>query len=251
MFTLLETTSFSEHEYAMVWLDFGPNTIAENQAQAEVLIEHLLRRRIPTILISQYYQAESYLRTIPSDIAVRLEREFPGERWHYGDAWINAGYKPDAKQFIQALTKAPNVSEFLAKDVNGSKFTNFPRYSGIRGIEQIKLVGEVTGLTGVFDNIIQFFQKEKYRPLVVHGCTSITVPEAYIFLDSGQLSGLLEGLAGAAWYSYLMKEQHPQRAPDTSLVRYTALHVGQIAILLLIIAGNLVMCFDRYRRSHA
>ena len=141
---------------------------------------------------------------------------------------------------MQSLAKSENITALLGKDINGTELATFPKFAKIKGLESIKLVGEVTGLVGVFDTIIQFFQKDGYRPLVVHGCTSITVPEAYIFLDSGQLNGLLEGFAGAAWYSQLLTQNNLNRGADTTLIRSTAISVAQVAILLLIVLGNIL-----------
>jgi len=249
MYTVMENVAFSPGEVAMVWLDFGPNTIAENEPQAAVIIEHLFRRKVPVVLLSQYQQSEGFMRRIPQEIAARLEREFPGEQWRYGDAWINAGYKPGAAIFIQALVNAPDVSKFLGRDVSGMPITHYPRFASIGGIERVKLVAEVTGLVGVFDTVVQFFQKKGYRPTLVHGCTSITIPEAYIFLDSGQLNGLLEGIAGAAWYSEVLKKNFPESDNSKLLVTNTALSAAHIMIILLIIAGNVAPWLTRTKRS--
>ena len=234
----------------MVWLDFGPNTIAENEPQAMVMIEHLFRRRIPVILLSQYQQAERFLSRVPQTVARQLEAEMPGQTWRYGEAWINVGYKPGAAIFMQSLVNASNVSGFLGRDVNGMPISQYPTFASIGGIERVKVVGEVTGLVGVFDTIIQFFQKKGYRPTIVHGCTSITIPEAYIFLDSGQLNGLLEGIAGAAWYSEVLKNAHPSSDNSRLLVTNTALSAAHLVIIGLIIVGNLVPLFSRWRARH-
>jgi hypothetical protein len=239
MYSVMESVSFAPGEVAMVWLDFGPNTIAENEPQAAVIIEHLFRRRVPVVLLSQYQQSEGFLRRIPQEISERLEREFPGEQWRYGDAWINAGYKPGAAIFIQALVNAPDISKFLGRDVSGMPIIHYPKFASIGGVERVKLVAEVTGLVGVFDTVVQFFQKKGYRPTLVHGCTSITIPEAYIFLDSGQLNGLLEGIAGAAWYSEVLRKNYPLSDNSKLLVTNTALSAAHIMIIALIIAGNI------------
>jgi hypothetical protein len=125
------------------------------------------------------------------------------------------------------------------KDVNGLPLSQYRRFANIGGLEKVKLVAHMSGLAGLFDLFIQFLQKEGARPLLVHGCTSITIPEAYIFLDSGQLNGLIEGLAGAAWYSTLLKDQHPLRAPDRAMVVNTTLGVAHLMLIALIVAGNL------------
>jgi hypothetical protein len=250
MYDVIENVKVQPGEVAMVWLDFGPNTIAENEPQAMVMIEHLFRRRIPVILLSQYQQAERFLSRVPQTVARQLEAEMPGQTWRYGEAWINVGYKPGAAIFMQSLVNASNVSGFLGRDVNGMPISQYPTFASIGGIERVKVVGEVTGLVGVFDTIIQFFQKKGYRPTIVHGCTSITIPEAYIFLDSGQLNGLLEGIAGAAWYSEVLKNAHPSSDNSRLLVTNTALSAAHLVIIGLIIVGNLVPLFSRWRARH-
>ena len=251
MYDVVERQEFQRGNVAMVFMDFGPNTLAENEPQATVLLEHLFRRRIPVIVLSQYQQAESFLRRIPLEVAGRLEKEMPAERWRYGEAWINAGYKAVPTVFMQSLAKTPDVSKFLGRDVTGMPIVNYPNFASIGGLEGVRLVGEITGLVGVFDTVVQFLQKDGYRPLLVHGCTSITIPEAYIFLDSGQLRGLLEGIAGAAWYSEVLKRNFPQSDNLKLLVTNTALSAAHIVIIALIVLGNVAPFISRgLRRSH-
>lgn len=250
MYDVVEKVSAQPGEVAMVWFDFGPNTIAENEPQATVLLEHLFRRRIPVVLLSQYQQAERFLTSIPNEVAQRLEVEMPGQHWRYGEAWVNAGFRPGGAIFIQSMVNASDLSKFLGRDVNGMPITHYPAFASIGGVERVKLVGEITGLVGVFDNIVQFFQKNEYRPTLVHGCTSITIPEAYIFLDSGQLKGLLEGIAGAAWYSEVQKGRHPDSENRSLLVTNTALSAAHIVLILLIVLGNVVPLVQRWRARH-
>lgn len=247
MYEVVEKVQVQPGEVAIVWFDFGPNTIAENEPQSMVLIEHLFRRRIPVILMSQYQQAERFLTSIPNEVARRLEREMPGQYWRYGEAWVNVGFRPGGAIFIQSLVNAVDIAKFLGRDSNGMPITHYPAFARVGGVERVKLVGEITGLVGVFDNIIQFFQKNEYRPTVVHGCTSITIPEAYIFLDSGQLKGLLEGIAGAAWYSEVLKKFHPESENRELLVTNTALSAAHIVLILLIVLGNIVPLVQRWR----
>jgi hypothetical protein len=248
MYEVVENVPVNQGEVSLVWLDFGPGTIAENQPQAEVILEHLFRRRVPVVVLSQYQLAEAVLTSIPREIASRLEKEMPGESWRYGDAWINAGYQPGGAQMMQNLAAAKDLSKYFGRDVNGMPFTHYPKFASIGGIERVKLVAQVTGLVGVFDTIIQFFQKSGYQPTIVHGCTSITIPEAYIFLDSKQLHGLLEGVAGAAWYSEVLKKHNPKSRNEGLLVRNTALIIAHVVLILLIVIGN-VVGFVRARRG--
>lgn len=238
-------TRGDEPSFAMVALDFGPSTKAENEPQAEVIIEHLMRRRVPFFVISSYPLAEAFLRDIPERVAARLMREFPGERWEYGREWINLGYRPGGALFLQALSKSEDLAEYLAKDYVGTPIRDIPVFGKIKNLKDIKFLGEFTGLVGGLDSYIQFFQRADYVPAIGHGCTSITIPEAYIYLDSGQLKGALEGIAGAAWYSELLLRQNPRREVDAALTINTALGVAHLAIILLIMLGNITMLLGK------
>ncbi len=239
-FKIVSELQVNKGEIAFVALDFGPNTKAENMPQAEVLIEHLMRKRIPLALFSLYVLAEPLLVSIPEQVAARLSREMPGQIWEYGKDWVNLGYRPGAFLIIQAIPKSDNLVELFKTDARGNNLSDLPAFQGVRGLESIKLLGEFTGLVGMFDTYVQFFQKKEYRPLFVHGCTSITIPEAYIYMDSGQLNGLFEGIAGAAWYSELLRQEHSNRAKDNSELVNTGLGVAHVVIIVLVVLGNLI-----------
>ncbi len=247
-FNIVEQLEVQPGQVALMAFDFGPNTKAENQAQAEVILEHLFRRRIPVMLLTQYALAEGFLATIPASIAEKLERE-TGEHWEYGEDWVNLGYRPGGVLFIQALAKSRDLLEYLGKDATGTNLRSFASFSAIKNITDIRLLAEFTGLVGMFDVYVRYFQSEGYVPIFGHGCTSITIPEAYIYLDSGQLNGLLEGIAGAAWYSELLRQKYPQREEDSALIVNTALGVAHLVIILFILFGNFMGIYSSLRKG--
>jgi hypothetical protein len=242
---LIETLEPRPGKIALLALDFGPSTRAENEPQAEVILEHLMRRRIPVAIFSLLPLSQIFLKTVPERVAQRLMKEIPGERWEYGKDWVNLGFKPGTSLFLQAFAKSDDLPTFLAKDAHGTELAHLPLFNGVRSIRDVLFLAEFTGSVGVLDSYIQFFQRTDYVPPLGHGCTSITIPEAYIFLDSGQLKGLLEGVSGAAAYSQILRDRFPERGPDNALLINTALGVSQLLIILLVIVGNVVMFFQR------
>jgi hypothetical protein len=248
-YEVVDTLKSGPSDIAFVALDFGPGMAAETGTQAEVVIEHLLRKRIPIALFSQYVLAEPFLESIPQKVAARLSKELPGQTWQYGKDWVNLGYRTGGYLIVQSIPKSENLVELFKRDIRGNNLADLPAFRGVKTLENIKLLAEFSGLVGVFDTYVQFFQKKDYRPIFGHGCTSITIPEAYIYLDSGQLNGLLEGIAGAAWYAVLLNEHFPARIPDNSGILNTGLGVAHLVIIALIIFGNIVGLF--FRRATA
>lgn len=246
-YDLVESLDPESGKIAFVALDYGPNTKAENQPQSEVIIEHLMRRRIPVAVLTQYALAEGFLATIPQDVADRLMEEHPGEIWQYGKDWVNLGYRPGSSVFVQNIAKAEDLAAQLEKDTYGTPLSQIEMFQEVKTIRDIQFLAEFTGLVGMFDLYVRFFQTKGYVPKFGHGCTSITIPEAYIYLDSGQIGGLLEGIAGAAWYSELLTRNFPDRTADVdgSLVANTALGVAHLVIIAFIIIGNILMFIGR------
>ena len=239
LYSLIESIDASKPALAMVAMDFGPGTHAENEPQAEVVVEHLLRRRVKFAVFSIVPIAEPFLSSVPERVARRLMEEHPKEKWEYGNDWVNLGYKPGGDLWVQALSRSESLAEFLGKDVYGNNLSMLPALKGVKGFGDIPFLAQFTGLVGTFATYVQFFQSKGHTPKFGHGCTSITIPEAYIYLDSGQLGGLLEGLSGAAWYSELLRDKNPGREPDAALILNTALGVAQMVIIILVVLGNL------------
>ena len=245
LYHVISDLEVPDGDIAFIALDWGPNTRPENGPQTEMVIEHLMRRRIKFALFSTYVFAEPFLVSIPETIAQRLMQEQPGEAWEYGVDWVNLGYKPAARYVIQGIPKADNLIDLFVQDAFGTSLSQVPAFSKVRTIDDIRFLAQFTGLVGTVDLYVQFFQSETYRPKFGHGCTSITIPEAYIYLDSGQIVGLLEGIAGAAWYSILLSREFPLRAVDNTLSLNTGLGVAHLVILFLIVAGNLAFIWGR------
>ena len=244
-FEVIKTTKPERDKFAFVAFDFGPSTKAENAGQARIVVEHLMRRRIPVVLFTQYILADPFLKSIPEEIKKNLEAEMPGERWIYGKDWINLGFRPGAGILIQSLPKSKDLAESFTIDAYSTPLKELELFSKPKTLKNISILAQFTGLVGVFDSYVQFFQTSDYKPQFGHGCTSITIPEAYIYLDSGQLNGLLEGIAGAAWYSKLMSDEYPRRTPDEAILTNTGLGIAHLLLIGLIILGNIISILNR------
>jgi len=247
-FDIIEQVKPEKGKFVLLVFDFGPNSKAENFPQSEVVVEHLLRRRIPFAIYSQYLQAEPLLESIPAGVAARLSKEKPAESWEYGKDWVNLGFRVGGALFIQGLVRSERMAEVLKKDARGNDITSLPLFDGVTSIKSISVLAQFSSLTGTLETILQFFQSSEYRPPLLHGCTSITIPAAYVFLNSGQMSGLLEGVAGAASYSALLDGEYPGREPDRSTLMMTGLGVAHLVVIALVLLGNLAAWLSSGRK---
>ena len=106
--------------------------------------------------------------------------------------------------------------------------------AGVKDASSVDLVGEITGAVGALEGWLKFFQVGGVAPKCGHGCTAVSAPESYTFLDSGQLIGVMGGMLGAAEYEQLIE------SPSRALRGMSAQTTAHILIILLIAVGNVV-----------
>jgi len=91
---------------------------------------------------------------------------------------------------------------------------------------------------------IQFFQRTGDKPIPTLFCpTAVMAAEAFPYLKSGQLQGMLNGLSGAIEYEVLTGEKGFGTRASASL------SYAHLLIILLIVLGNAGMFAERYLRQ--
>ncbi len=248
MFNVIDNLKPEPGKIVMFAVDWGPGTTAENEPQTLLVMEHLFRKRIPFALISLYSLAGPTLQQTPAKVLAKLEKELPGEQWTYGKDWVNLGFRQGSAIMIQGLGRSQNWHETIQGDANGIALRDLPAMAEIKSVRQVQLLVQTTGLVGTFGAWLQFFRAGDFVPPYVHGCTSISIPDAYIYYSSKQILGFFEGIAGAAWYDELLTQKFPGRGSIGQDVN-SALAIAQLLILFLIIVGNIAPFFERESES--
>ncbi|MGQ9454539.1 MAG: hypothetical protein ACUVRS_07120 [Armatimonadota bacterium] len=214
-----------------VW---GPGTRAENEPQTRAIIRHLFMQDKRFVILS-WDQLGSQLTY---EDALEISKQL-GKR--YGIDWVHLGYNPGPMYaIIRGLGK--NLPSTLKVDRFGKKLKDIPATSNVRDYRDIGAVVEITP-SGTVAAWIAYFNQPYNIPLVF--CpTAVMSAEAYPYLDSGQLDGMLNGVIGAAQYETLIgMEKERTYAAAASW----ALSCAHIFILVLILLGNLGYALSRKR----
>jgi hypothetical protein len=216
----------------LVAVDWGPHTRAECYPQTEAVVRHLMARGIPFVILSTVVDGAGYSREIPDKLAREYGRE-------YGKDWVDLGYKPGRSVLVRQLAK--DFHGAAKTDRNGTPLDELEATRSIEDAGDISLLVEMTGLVGFFNMWVQFFQTDRARPDFAHGCTSVTIAEAYTYLESGQIIGLFEGIAGAAAYNELFEASRrtgqPHASPDAR-AHMTSQSFAHLLVIGLVVLGN-------------
>ncbi len=220
----------------IVAIDWDPQTRGENYPQTEATIRHLFRKKIPFAALTLTHLGAGFCEEIPTNLA----EEYGAV---YGRDWVNWGYRYGwGAYFLKPL--GSDVPATLETDARGTPLRDLPIMEGVKDARSVDLVCEFTGLVGALESWLQFFQTEGHRPKFCHGCTAVSAPSSYVFLDSGQLSGLQGGMLGAAEYEQLLGVRR------RGLCGMSAQTTAHAVIIALIALGNVAEFVARRRRRY-
>jgi hypothetical protein len=101
------------------------------------------------------------------------------------------------------LAMGNSIPGTFASDFRGTPVTRLPLMNKVKNLASVKLLVNISaGYPGTKEWVQQ--TQSRFRLKIVSGCTAVSAPEYYAYLQSGQLLGLLGGMAGAAEYEKMM-----------------------------------------------
>jgi len=226
------------NQVVLVASDWDAGTQPENRPQLIAVVRHLIRRRQKFVAISVNSPASPQLAQTAIEEAIK--KEGAEDRWLYGRDWVNLGYKIGTDPWFRAF--AQDVAKMAPTDWKGTSVSELPVMQGVHAFGpggQISMLIDITG-SDTISSWYQFVGPTGAK--IVLGCTAVMAPEQYPFLYSGQLSGLLTGMKGAAEYEQLVS------APGSGSTMMAGQSFAHLYIFLLILLGNLSVLLGWLRR---
>lgn len=148
-----------------------------------------------------------------------------------GVDYVNLGYK-SGNEAVMVLMGQGIASAFPV-DQHGRVTARLPIMRNVTDFSSFPLLVNISaGYPGTKEWVQQV--NSRFHLPMVSGCTAVSAPEFFPYLQSGQLRGLLGGMAGAAEYEVLRKE----RGAATSGM--DAQSMAHLFIALCIVLGNVV-----------
>ena len=119
---------------------------------------------------------------------------------------------------------------------------------GVRRLRDIPMVVALSAGNPGYSDWLAYAQS-RYGMKVGAGLTAVSAADAYPFLQSGQLSGLLAGMKGAAEYEVLVQKSGYSKAYMPAVAAMDSQSLAHIVIMILVIIGNIAYFATRKRRS--
>ncbi|MFB3910043.1 MAG: hypothetical protein ACE15D_16760 [Candidatus Eisenbacteria bacterium] len=213
------------HSYPLlISFDYDPASAAELTPMAEAVLRHAFSRGIRVLAISLQYTGQG--AGIASQVLPKIAAEFGAQK---DVDWAFLGFQPNA--LVAMLQMGEDFRRTFPVDYYGTPVEQIPLMRPIQNYDQIPAVFSLAS-TAVGESWA-IYPGSRYNLTVLLGVTAVYTADIQPFYQSGQVSGVLGGLKGAAEY-----EKRIDRIADgTNGMRSQKL--VHYMIIVFIVIGNI------------
>ncbi len=222
----------------MFSIDYDAASMPEMQPLYEAMLEHCFKKNLRPLIIVQWQMGAPLATLGVEKIAKKMHKK-------YGVDYVNLGYRPGYSAQMVGIGK--ELRDYFKEDYAGTPLDSLPMMrdlarDGTINYDDIDLlVGLEAGSTG---NLWVEYAGARFGQKIALGLTAVSAPDAYPFLQSGQIIGLMGGLKGAAEYEYLVG------TAGLATAGMAAQSYAHLLIIIFIILGNIAYFIEKREGKH-
>ncbi len=213
----------------MLTFDYYPSTLAETEPMSRAALHHLFRKDCRVVTMT----------TIPlggPSIAERVTREVAEEyNKAYGIDYVNLGYKANYVAVLKGM--GTSIAKIYPTDNSGTPVSQIPMMKDIQNYNDIDFIFVVADNAIV--DIWMAIVNAQYDIKIGTGVTAVMAPKFFAYIGSGQMTGMLGGMKGAAEYEALEKQA------GTATKGMGAQSLVHLFIIISVLVGNIIFFFER------
>jgi len=215
--------------------DYDPSTIPEMVPMTRTALRQLWDKDCRIVVTVLWNGGAGLVDRVINEVAA--EPKYRGKV--YGIDWVNLGYKAGNEAVMVLMGQG--IANAFPTDHRGNATRSLPIMQRARDYSSFPMLVSISSGYPGTKEWVQQVQSRFHLP-VVAGVTAVSAPEFYPYLQSGQLAGMLGGMAGAAEYEVLRGESgEATRGMD-------AQSLAHLFVALCIVLGNVVQ-WKRRRRE--
>ncbi len=213
----------------MLTFDYYPSTVAETEPMTTAALHHLFRKDCRVITLSTIpLGGPSMAERVTRSVALQHDKV-------YGIDFVNLGYKYGYVAVLKGM--GISIESVYPTDNSGAPLSELPMMAAVRNYDDISFIFVVS------DNMIVEYWisivNAQYGTPMGCGVTAVSAPKYYSFVGSGQMTGLLGGMKGAAEYELLVGTRG---MAEKGMGMQSLVH---LMIILMVIVGNIAFFAGR------
>ncbi|MCK4413227.1 MAG: hypothetical protein KAY32_06765 [Candidatus Eisenbacteria sp.] len=212
--------------------DYEPDLMAELDPMSIATLRHAFRKDIQVIALTDYPGGPGIAERILGEVAAEYGKT-------HGTDYVFLGYNPDYSATM--LRMGESIQATFPTDHYHTPSSELPLLQEADRYAEVELLATVTG--SALAEYWVIFAGGSYGQRIIAGNTAIQAVLIYPYFQTGQLSGFLGGLKGAAEYEKLIGTE------GAGLRGMDAQSMAHLLIVCFIILGNIGFVLQRrYQR---
>lgn len=214
--------SLPSGSWVIMSINISPMGEPENWASALAMYRHYMKKGFKIILLNTVPEGTMY--------AERLWQNFSHEYdYEYGKDVVQMPFRAGDEGAISSI--GADFRGLYATDEYGTPLDKIPLFDGFRGIEDVAFLCEYASTIHPMYYLQQI--NAKYGVPMVLSIVAVDGPKFMPYYKSGQLKGLMSGVAAGAEYELLNK------TPGPGASQMDALALGHMVFILAIVLSNI------------
>ena len=219
-------------DYLMISIDFDATSAPELMPMLRSVLRQAFAKDVRVVMLGHLAIGLPLGHTALEQIAAEYDAE-------YGVDYVNLGYRPGYIAVMIAMGR--EIGDIYTTDYQGTPIRDMPITEDVHSYDDIDLLfGFEHG--AVIDYWVRYAQA-RFDQTMAFGTTAVMAPDAYPYLQSGQIEGLVGGLKGAAEYETLVG------TVDLGTRGMPAQEWGHLLVIGFIVMGNLGYFLTRKKRE--
>ncbi len=234
LFEAVDNTA--EDEIVIIDFDYAPQTKPELHPMAIALLRHAFTKRIKVAALSLYVTslglANAALQQVAEEFNSRAQTN--ADSVIYGRDYVFLGWQPPP--ILPLLEMGISIFNVYPNDYYGYRTDSLQMMRNIKNFNDVSILVSLSGATAPLWWVA--YSQTRYGVAVGAGITAVSASDFYIYFQTGQFSGLMIGMKGAAEYEELVTstlETPGTRKASEALPSLTAAH---LVIMAFIVIGN-------------
>jgi len=221
----------------LISVDFDPSSMPELYPMLTAVMRHAFAKDLKVLLCGLWVTG--------AGLADKAVTEIPPEFGKkYGEDVVFLGWKAGVDAVI--LGMGENIKNVYPVDYYGKSLDSLPMMNTVKQLRDIPIMVAISAGTPGYQDWLLYAQS-RYGMRVGAGLTAVSAADAYPFLQSGQLTGLLAGMKGGAEYEVLVQKAGYSKAYMPAVAAMDSQSLAHIVIMLLVIVGNIAYFATRRR----
>lgn len=225
---------------------YAPQIKAEVEPMAIAILRHAFKTRKKVLVLSLYVEmiglATRALNQVVHEFnSVAKTHE---DSLIYGRDYVFLGWQPPP--IVPMLGMGESISNIYVVDYYGNQTDTLEMMKKIRNYNNISILVALSG-SRIPISWVAYAQNRYGLPVGV-GCTAVSGADFYPYYQTGQFTGLMVGMKGAAEYEELVEANHGVKGRRIASEAMLSLTYAHLIIMLFIVIGNIGFFLQRRKQ---